>query len=123
DPEHYKDPPVAYELFYMAFVHSESEINTRLIDEQRILGRVLQKFCDYRRIPQEYLMGTLKENKEILDIQGLNLTIDEKIKIWSLFNEPYRTSFFYKAGPVFMESDLIKTTKRVISANISTRHK
>lgn len=123
DPEHYMEPPMSFFLHYMIFAHSESEISTRLIDEQRILGKAIQQLNNFRRIPKEYLIGTLKENEEPVDIQGVSVSVDEKVKIWSLFNQPYHTSFFYKAGPIFMDTDMIKSIKRVTSAEFTIGQK
>lgn len=123
DAEHYKEPPLSFYLNYMIFVHSSSEAATRMIDEQRILGRVIQQLNNYRRIPGRYMAGSLKDSNEPLEIQPLTLTIDERVKIWSLFNQPYRTSCFYQIGPVYMDTEMIKTTKRVVSAEFDIRQK
>ena len=123
DDKHYKEPPQSFYLNYMIFVHSTSEVATRMIDEQRILGRVLQQMNNYRRVPDEFLVGSLKENNEVLQIQLLSLTADEKSKIWSLFNQPYKTSVFYQVGPVYMDTELIKTTTRVTDAEFRIQQK
>ena len=123
DKEHYKDPPISLNLYYMLFAYSDSEPITRSIDEQRILARAIQQLNDNRRIPEEYLQGTVKENHENIDIQMINIGLDEKVKIWSLFNQPYKISAFYKVGPVFMEADKIKSFKRVTEVNISVQQK
>lgn len=123
DMEHYKDPPTSYYLYYMIFSHSESEVGTRIIDEQRIIGKVLQQINDYRVIPQEFLIGTLKENNEMIHIQPISVTVDEKATIWGLFNQPYHTSFFYKVGPIFIDSDRIREVKRVVKAEFTTGQK
>ena len=36
------------------------------------------------------------------------LEMEEKIKIWSLFNEPYKQSLFFQVGPVLLDSAIIK---------------
>lgn len=123
DEIHYKNPPMSFYLDYMIFVHSESEINTRLIDEQRIIGRAIQQMNNHRKVPERFLMGTLKENQERIYIQAMTLSLEERSKIWSLFHQPYRTCFFYRAGPVFLDTDFIKDVKRVVSAEISIQQK
>lgn len=123
DKEHFKDPPMSLNLYYMLFAYSDSEPLTRTIDEQRILGKAIQKLNDYRRIPEKYLMGTIKENNEIIDIQMVNLSLEEKVKTWSLFSQPYKISAFYKVGPIYIEADNIKSFKRVTEVNISIQEK
>ena len=66
---------------------------------------------------------TLKENEETVSLSMINMTLEEKVRIWSLFNQPYRISAFYKVGPIFLESDKIKTVKRVQKVDISVHQK
>ncbi len=46
----------------------------------------------------------------------LPLELEEKVKIWSMFNESYRLSIFFSLGPVLIESKHIKTP----SARVTT---
>lgn len=123
DKEHIKNPPTSLNLYYMLFVSSESEIASRAIDEHRIMGRAIQVLNDNNRIGAEYLMGTLKENEEPFDIQGLVLTYEEKEKVYQLFEKRLFTAFFYKAGPVFIESEKIRRVRRITDADIRVGHK
>ena len=118
DSSHFKEPPQSFYLYYLLFSRSEAELMTRIADEQRILGRAIQQLNDFRRIPKEYLIGTLGENDEPVDIQSIHLQTDEKARIWSLFQQPYCTSYYYKAGPVFIESEAVKAYSRVQTAEI-----
>ena len=123
DKEHYKEPPMSINLYYMLFAYSDTDLITRAIDEQRILGKAIQKLNEDGLIAKEYLMGTLKENDENVPIHMINMSLEEKVRIWSLFNQPYRISAFYKVGPIFLESDKIKTFKRVQKVDISVHQK
>jgi len=114
DKEHYKNPPVSLNLYYMFFVHSKSEIISRAIDEQRILGKVIQVFNDNPRI---YI------DNEVFDVQALYLEYNDKNKILSSFENKSDLVCFYKISPVFIESEKIKVVKRVLSAEISVNHK
>lgn len=116
DSEHYKDPPMSYFLHYMLFARSQSELSARHTDEQRILGRALQQMNNFRRIPSCFFSGMLEEENVVLDVQGISLTVDEKTKIWTLFTQPYHISFYYKVGPIFLDTDLIKSVKRITNA-------
>lgn len=123
DREHFKNPPTSLNLYYMLFVSSEAEVVTRAIDEQRILGRAIQALGDYNRIDGEILVGTLAEYGEGFDIQSLVLPFDEKQRIQMMFEKKVFTSYFYKVGPVFIESKRIKRVKRVKSAEIVVQQK
>ena len=123
DKEHYKDAPMSLNLYYMLFAYSETDLITRAIDEQRILGKAIQTLNENAQIEKEYLVGTLKENEETVAIHMINMSLEEKVRIWSLFNQPYRISAFYKVGPIFLESDKVKTVKRVQKVDISVHRK
>ncbi len=123
DKEHYRNPPTSLYLYYMLFVRMESEIANRAVDEQRILGRAIQVLNDYNRMAAEDLQGTLKENGENLDIQGLVLPFEEKHKVYSLFQQKGLHSFFYKVGPVFLDAARIRRIQRVTEAKIDIQQK
>ena len=118
-----RNPPLTLSLSYMISVMSKSDISSRAIDEQRILGKAAQVLHDYRRIPEEHLVGTIKDYNENIEINLMNLTLEEKVRIWSSFNEPYRLSMFYKVGPINLESDIIRKTKRVVDMSVTIKEK
>lgn len=123
DKEHFKNPPTSLNLYYMLFVHSESEISARAIDEQRIMGRAIQVLNDNTRMNQEDLLGSLQINNEILDLQNLVLTTEEKTKIMGLFQRKSVLTHFYKVGPIFIDSEKVHRIRRVVSADISIHPK
>lgn len=127
DREHFKNPPTSLNLYYMLFASSESEIASRAGDEQKILGKAIQVLNDYSRIGinQENTLVTegFDETMEIFDIQGLVLPFEEKQKIYSLFEKKALTAYFYKVGPVFIESEKIKRIRRVMQSEIIIKQK
>lgn len=129
DPIHLPDgslqnPPANYELFYIISVSSKAEESTRAIDEQRIFGRLLQVINDNQVIPKKYMPEVLRMSDEEISINMLSLDLDQKIKIWSMFSEPYRLSAFFSVKPISIESTVIKKPKhRVSSINISSEIK
>ena len=44
DEEQYKEPPLSFSLYYMIFVNLKANSDTKQIDEQRILGRIIEKY-------------------------------------------------------------------------------
>lgn len=129
DPIHLPDgslqnPPVNYELFYIISVSSKAEASTKAIDEQRIFGRLLQVINDNQVIPQKYMPEVLRMSDEEISINMLSLELDQKIKIWSMFSEPYRLSAFFSVKPISIESTVIKKPKhRVSSINVFSQIK
>lgn len=122
DETHVQAPPSFLNLHYMIYTALKSDINIRAIDEQRILGRVYQAFSDSKMIT-ENLQGTLADNAENVNITFENKPYDEKIKVWTAFNLPPRTSLFYKVNMVMIESTNVKEVKRVTDADITLRQK
>lgn len=111
-----QDPPTSYQIYCMLSVLSKAEIATRAFDEERIIGRVLQLFKDNPVLPKKYMPESLKISSEVVNLEMLPLELEEKVKIWSMFNESYRLSIFFSLGPVLIESKHIKTP----SARVTT---
>lgn len=123
DKEHYKNPPMSLNLYYMLYACSDADLAVRALDEQRIMGRAIQQLNDYRRLPQENLCGTLLGSGAEIELQMIALTFEEKVRIWSLFNQPYRLCAYYKAGPVLLDCAVVRQTKRVTDARFVLKEK
>lgn len=46
------------------------------------------------------------------------MSLEDKVRVWSAINKPYQVSLFYKAAPVFLSSEIIVDTPRVVDAEI-----
>lgn len=114
DTEQYKEPPLAFSLYYMIFVHLDADMNTKCVDEQRILGKIIQQLYNYRKIPQNYLRGSLKA--EQLSLEYINISLEDKNKLYSLLNHSYETACFYKISPVLLDTEMVYRTKPVKEA-------
>ncbi len=106
-----KFPPLILSLYYMITAYSSSDIKFRAIQEQRILGRVMQILAD-----NSIINGSDFGNDVMgadIRIELLNLSIDEKIKLWNDNTKPYKTSVCYKITPVELESTKGRRISRV----------
>ncbi len=106
-----KFPPLVLSLYYMITAYSSSDIKFRAIQEQRILGRVMQILAD-----NSIINGSDFGNDVMgadIRIELLNLSIDEKIKLWNDNTKPYKTSICYKITPVELESTKGRRISRV----------
>lgn len=106
-----KFPPLILSLYYMITAYSSSDIKFRAIQEQRILGRVMQILAD-----NSIINGSDFGNDVMgadIRIELLNLSIDEKIKLWNDNTKPYKTSICYKITPVELESTKGRRISRV----------
>lgn len=102
-----RNPPVALNLSMMISVSSKAEKETRTIDEQRIMGRVIQVMEDNKRLPEQYMPPALRAAGEVIRVSNVPMELEEKTKIWTMFSESYKLSVFYKVGPVLLESAVV----------------
>ncbi|MFB9755808.1 DUF4255 domain-containing protein [Paenibacillus hodogayensis] len=112
-------PPLAVDLHYMVTVQSPAELQTRALDEQRILGRAMQVLYDHSVLRGSSLVGTLAERGEEVRIVMDNVSGDGMLNMWNFADTPYRLTVSYMVGPVMIDSTRIKTTKRVLERDIS----
>lgn len=117
-----KDAPKSYQLSLFISVASKAEAMVKSLEESRILGRILQVINDNTTLPPKYMPDSLRDSGESISINMVPLDVEEKIKIWSLFNEPYKQSAFFEVGPILLESAKIKVpSTRVKSISLETR--
>lgn len=119
-----RNPPTSVRMLMMISVVSKAESSIKSLDEQRILGKVIQLLTDTPRIPKEFMPESLRNCNEDIMISMLNMNIDEKVKIWSMFSQPYKLSCFYDVGPILIESEIIKkASPRVKSVYLDSQVK
>lgn len=106
-----KFPPICLSLYYMITSYAQGDIKVREAQDQRIAGKIIQTISDYNVISG----ALLGQGAEGLDskIELLNLPLEDKFKIWSAANAPYKPSVFCKVSPVELESSKIKNIHRV----------
>lgn len=110
-------PPVFLSLYYMITAYSSSDVKFRAGQEQRILGRSMQLLADHMLIPAE----EVGDNLEGIDlrVEMVDMTIEEKMKIWNDPSKPYKTSLFYRVAPVELESLRTKKVARVTELDLT----
>lgn len=116
--ERISKPPMFLTLCYMITAYSQGDIQYRLPQEERILGRVIQYFYDNPIIPLEEVDPQRTSGTE-LHIQMLKLEPDEKSRIWSFPNVGNRLSLFYKVSPVAIDSEISRKITRVTDLDIN----
>ena len=116
-----KFPPQSLTLFYLLTVYSNADKNSKAIDEQRILGKVMQILNDHPVFEKDDLLGSIGDEDESFEIIRENLSFEDKVKLWQFPNIPYQLSMVYKVQPVMIESTRIKEVKRVKDVSINIR--
>jgi hypothetical protein len=66
-------------------------------------------------MPNE-LQNWLDVREPPIVLQQAKIGLEEKVRVWSAINKPYQISLFYKVAPVFVSSEVIINTPRVVDA-------
>jgi hypothetical protein len=106
-------PPMVVDLNYLLTVQSPAELQTRGLDEQRILGKAIQTLYDNTVLRNSMAVGTLADSGEEVRIVMESLSGEALLNMWNFADTPYHLSISYTVGPVNIDSTRIKTTKRV----------
>lgn len=119
-----QNPPTAFNIKYMLSVVSKAEPATKSIDEARILGKIIQVMQDNSIIPDKYLSESLKMAGQKIKIESQPMELEEKVKVWTMFSEPYKLSVFYTVGPIYVDSNIVKEpATRVKSVEVGSQSK
>lgn len=121
DKEHYLNPPTTINLYYMLFVHSESEVISRAVDEQRIMGKAMQIINDNSRIESDYLCGVLADGEAGVEIANDPKELSDASRVFELYKEKIHLARFYKVGPVYLDMKKVRTVQRVKTAEIELK--
>ena len=108
--------PKPFDLYYMVFINGSSQMGLKALDIQKILGRVAQLINDNNAVMPNQLQKWLETNEPPITISQAKITLEEKVRVWQAINKPYQVSLFYKAGPVFLSSEVVVDTPRVTDA-------
>lgn len=118
-----QDPPAMLELYYVISVNSKADIGDRALDEAKIIGKIIQVLKDNSIIPTIYMPSNMGTAVEKVPISMLPLSMEEKVKVWTMFGESYKLSAFYVVGPVAIDSEKIaKPKRRVETVFIDSKH-
>lgn len=110
-------------LYYMVTAYSSSDIKFRAVQEQRILGKVLQVFMDHPVLDEEWLGDGGKRMTYPVRLELQKLENEEKGKLWTFPDVAYKLSLFYRVAPVELESTRVKKSARVVSAEFAAQEK
>lgn len=111
-------PPLALDLLYLITPYSADKIQ-----EQYILGKVMQIFHDNAILTGTVLKGTLAGLNEVLRLRFQPMSLDDLTKIWNVFPEVgYRLCVSYLVTPVRIDSSLTVDTQRVTFKEMNNYH-
>lgn len=108
--------PRPYSLYYMVFINGSSQMGLKAPDIQKILGRVAQIVNDNNSVRPSDLQTWLDTQEPPITLSQAKISLEEKVRVWQAINKPYQVSLFYKAAPVFLSSEVVIDTPRVVDA-------
>lgn len=108
--------PRPYSLYYMVFINGSSQMGLKAPDIQKILGRVAQIVNDNNSVRPSELQTWLDTQEPPITLSQAKISLEEKVRVWQAINKPYQVSLFYKAAPVFLSSEVVIDTPRVVDA-------
>ena len=106
-------PSVYLMLSYMITLYLQSDLKYRAVQEHQIMGKIIQTMRDRAVLDAESLMPVEDASGTNIRINMQDLSVEEKMRIWTVPNVPYKTSLFYTAGPVEIQSTRKRTVRRV----------
>lgn len=106
-------PSTYLTLHYMITLYLQSDLKYRAPQEHHILGRIIQTFRDHAAMDPDRFTPLEGATGTNIRIQMKDLELEEKLRLWTVPNMAYRTSLFYTAGPVEIQSTRRKTVARV----------
>lgn len=109
-------PSRPYSLYYMLFLNGSSQMGLKGGDVQKIIGRAAQIINDSSSVSPRALQGWLEDEEPPILFSPARMSLEDKVRVWSAINKPYQVSLFYKAAPVFLSSEIIVDTPRVVDA-------
>lgn len=122
DSARQKFPSSFLNLYYMITAYSNGDIKYRAEEEQKILGRVVQIFADFATF-DDMLQGIgTPEGETVPTIVMQNLSLEDKMRIWTVPDVAYKTSLFYRVGPVEIDSRKTKDAQRVVAVDFTVEH-
>ena len=113
-------PPIALDLFYLITAHSASDVLTRAIDEQRMIGKVMQLLHDHGVLKGDDLVGSLAGTEGAYRLVKEEMPLESVISLFP--NTPYKLSLCYRLGPVFLDSTRTKAVGRVRERHVTMKH-
>ena len=109
-------PPKPYGLYYMVFINGSSQMGLKAPDIQKIIGRVAQIVNDNSSVLPNQLQSWIDTQEPPIVLSQAKISLEEKVRVWQAINKPYQISLFYKAAPVFLSSEVVVDTPRVVDA-------
>lgn len=114
-----KYPSTYLSLYYMMTAYSGGEKKLQAAEEQKILGKAIQVLADYSILDAVSFQPMEKATGRFVQIEFQSISIEDKIRLWTVPNKAYQVSFFFKVGPIELESAKTRNIPRVVELDLA----
>ena len=112
-------PPRPFALYYMVFINGGAQMGLKDPDVQKIIGKVAQIVNDNNSVRPDELQSWLTTQEPPIVLSQAKISLEEKVRVWQAINKPYQISLFYKAAPVYLSSEVVINTPRVVDSEFN----
>ena len=101
-------PPLALNLFYLITAltkDNENDDDEAAKNTHKLLGKVMQIFCDHASVKGANLKGVLQNTTDEFRIILNPVSMDDITKLWTSFMCPYYLSVSYEVKVVYINSE------------------
>lgn len=118
-----QNPPKPLALSYLLFVNSKAQIAAGAEMEQRIFGRAIQALMDNSLLRMDESNPYLPEEEEQTAISLLNLSFEDKSKIWTALSVPYQLGVHFSVAPLLLAPRKQVPVSRVVTEWVRVEQK
>lgn len=112
-------PPRTLSLHYMLYLNGKAQIAAGAEAEQRILGRALQVLSDRPLVDMAAAHPFEGAPDASAAVTFLQLSFEEKCRIWSALSIPYQVGLYFSASPILLSSTRSEPFVRVTDAEFT----
>ena len=103
----------------MVFINSGGQAGLKDQDFQKIIGKCAQIVSDNNSVLPNQLQNWLDTQEPPIVLTQAKISLEEKVRVWSAINKPYQISLLYKAAPVYLSSEIVINTPRVVDSEFN----
>jgi len=118
-----KEPPKLLELSYILFSNHRAQTRLDADTEQKFFGRALQVIYDtgITNLKELNSDNQFIQTDEKVAISVINQNFEDKTKVWTAFQSPYRLSVCFTVSAIELDSRRIETISRVRETTVTAK--
>lgn len=107
-------PSLYLTLSYMITAYSKADVKFRSMENQRILGKVIETMHDHAVLGTDLLSPENRGSGLELHIEMIHPNMEEQRRVWNGSEQSLPLSVYYEVSPVELESTRTRRIQRVV---------